>query len=63
MYWWEGKMQDDKEVVIIAKTLGKNYDKIKGEVSKIHSYDVPCILKIDAEANESYDKWVNGEVE
>tara|TARA_Y100000031_G_scaffold121956_1_gene136612 strand:+ start:149 stop:451 length:303 start_codon:yes stop_codon:yes gene_type:complete len=62
MYWWGGKMQDDKEVVIIAKTLGKNYDKIKEEVSKIHSYDVPCILKIDAEANESYDKWVNGEV-
>jgi len=62
MYWWKGKIQDEKEVVIIAKTLEKNYEKIKKEVSKLHSYDVPCILKIDAEANESYDKWVKEEV-
>ena len=62
MYLWKGKMRDEKEVVIIAKTIDRNYDKIKKEVSKIHSYDVPCILKIDAEANESYEQWVNKEV-
>jgi len=44
--------------VIIAKTLEKNYNKIKEEVLRLHSYSVPCILKITAEANESYDKWV-----
>tara|TARA_Y100000310_G_scaffold339842_1_gene433807 strand:- start:27826 stop:28128 length:303 start_codon:yes stop_codon:yes gene_type:complete len=62
MYWWEGKIQDDNEVVIIAKTIGKNYNKIKGEVSKIHSYDTPCILKIDAEANEAFQEWIDKEV-
>jgi periplasmic divalent cation tolerance protein len=56
-------MQDEKEFVIIAKTTEKNYEKIKKEVSKIHSYDIPCIIKINAEANESYVKWVNEEVE
>ena len=58
MYWWKGKIENQKEVLVIAKTLGKNYEKIKKEVSKLHSYSVPCILKIDAEANESYGKWV-----
>ena len=62
MYWWKGKIADEKEIVIITKTKEKNYNIIKKEVSKLHSYDVPCILKIDAEANESYDKWVNEEV-
>ena len=62
MYWWNNKIQDEKEFVLIAKTLEKNYEKIKQEVKKLHSYDVPCILKIDAEANESYNKWVNEEV-
>jgi len=62
MYWWNSKIQDEQEVVIIAKTLDKNYEKIKSEVSKLHSYDVPCILKIDAQANQSYDNWVNKEV-
>jgi len=62
MYRWQGKIQDEKEFVMMAKTKEKNYGKIKEEVKKIHSYDVPCILKIDAEANESYNKWVNDEV-
>ena len=62
MYHWDGKAQDDKEFVIIAKTKEKNYKEIKEEVQKLHSYDIPCILKINAEANESYGKWVNEEV-
>ena len=62
MYLWQGKIQDEKEFVIIAKTKEKNYKKIKEEVLRLHSYDAPCILKIDAEANESYQKWVNKEV-
>ena len=62
MYRWKGKLQDEKEFVLMTKTIEKNYGKIKEEVKKIHSYDVPCILKIEAEADESYDKWVNEEV-
>lgn len=62
MYWWEGKIVSNNEIAIIAKTLEKNYEKIKEEVSKLHGYTVPCILKIDVEANESYDKWVKEEV-
>ena len=63
LYRWEGKVQDEKESVIIAKTVEKNYEKIKKEVKKIHSYDIPCILKIGAEANENFDKWVREEVD
>ena len=55
-------MRDNNEFAIMAKTKEKNYKKIKEEVSKLHSYDMPCILKINAEANESYEKWVNKEV-
>ena len=62
LYRWHKKIQDEKEFAIIAKTKEKNYQKIKEEVSKLHSYDIPCILKIDVEANESYQKWINKEV-
>jgi periplasmic divalent cation tolerance protein len=61
MSWWEGKIQRDNEVVVMAKTGEKNYEGVKEEVLKIHSYDVPCILRIKAEANESYNKWVEKE--
>ncbi|HJO02166.1 MAG: divalent-cation tolerance protein CutA [Candidatus Woesearchaeota archaeon] len=59
MYWWNKKIEDEKEFALIAKTKEKNYKNIKEEVKKLHSYDVPCILKIDAGANENYAKWVN----
>ena len=62
LYKWEGKLQDEKEYAIMAKTKGKHFEKIKNEARKIHSYKVPCILKINAEANEEYEKWVNKEV-
>ena len=62
MYWWKGKIEDADEIVILAKTKEKNYEKIKEEVKKIHSYDVPCILKLDAKANDSYQKWVDEEI-
>jgi periplasmic divalent cation tolerance protein len=61
MYWWDNKIQEDKEVVIIAKTKEENFDKVKQAVKQLHSYDIPCILKIKAEANKEYDNWVNRE--
>lgn len=62
LYWWRGKIEDEKENVVIAKTLDKNYNKIKMEVKKVHSYTIPCILKIKAEANKEYLDWVCREV-
>ncbi len=62
MYRWQGKMVNDKEVVLIAKAKPGNYEKIKKVVAKMHSYSVPCIMKIDAVANEPYYKWLMGEM-
>lgn len=58
---WEGKVENSKEVVAIVKTVEKNWEKIKKEVKKIHSYKIPCIIKIKAEANKEYEKWVESE--
>ncbi len=61
-YQWEGKIENSKEVVAIFKTAKKNWKKIKEEVEKMHSYEIPCILKIEVETNKKFEKWV-GEVE
>lgn len=63
LYWWKGKITEDDEIVIMAKTVEKKYKKIKQEVKKIHSYDIPCILKIESKSNDSYNKWVNEQID
>lgn len=62
MYWWEGKITDDSEYVLIAKTLESNYEKVQKEVENIHPYSVPCIVKLPAAANEKYFNWLKEQV-
>ena len=62
VYWWKGKIVNDKENVIIAKTNNKNFKKLESEVKKIHSYEIQCILRINATANKEYLEWLNKEI-
>lgn len=62
MYWWNGKIEETKEIVLIAKTAKENYNKVKAEVKKIHPYKIPCIIKIDVEANDEFEGWLKGEL-
>ncbi|NOX71799.1 MAG: divalent-cation tolerance protein CutA [Candidatus Micrarchaeota archaeon] len=62
MYWWNGKIEDASEIVSIVKTRKENWTKIKKEVLNIHPYNTPCIMKIEVEANKSYESWINKSV-
>lgn len=63
IYRWEGKIENKKEYILIVKTIKDKYERVKTEVEKIHSYDIPCIIKIPIEANKSYFEWIRNEVE
>ncbi len=60
-YRWKGKIERAQEIVSIVKTKSKNLEKVKTEVKKIHPYDVPCIMKINVEANDDYERWIEEE--
>lgn len=62
-YWWQGKKVKDKEIEIIIKTRRKNFEKVKEEIKKLHSYTVPQIIAIDvAKVNDKYFDWLKKEV-
>lgn len=61
IYRWEGKIIKDREIVLIAKTLKKNFTEIKREVKKLHSYETPCILSLPViKVNREYLDWLKG---
>lgn len=62
LYYWEGKLADEKEFILIGKTTEDKYEAIKEEVDKIHSYTTPCIIKIPIQANEKYAGWLLSEL-
>jgi periplasmic divalent cation tolerance protein len=61
-YLWKGKIESGKEYLLIAKTTLKMFEALKNEVIKIHPYDIPCVLRISADANEKYFRWLCAEL-
>lgn len=58
LYHWKGRVVDEKEFVLILKAKESYFKKIKEEVEKIHSYETPCIIKIQVSSNKQYYKWL-----
>jgi len=61
-YWWQGAIQNEAEWVSIVKTPLEMYESVKIAVEKIHPYEVPCIVKIEVEANTAYEQWIQDSV-
>ena len=62
MYWWKGKIVKDKEHAVIAKTKDNKFKRLVNETKRIHSYSIPCILRLDAVQNKEYEQWANKEI-
>jgi periplasmic divalent cation tolerance protein len=58
MYWWEGKIEQADEWVMIAKTIERRFDDIVGAVKKYHHYQVPCIVKVPVQAEQAFGEWL-----
>lgn len=63
MYWWEGKIQTDQEVILIAKTTRGLVPEVIESVKSLHSYVCPCIVALTVESgNPAFLDWVQLEV-
>ncbi len=62
LYNWKGKKVEESESVMIAKSIASKVPQIEDAVKKMHSYEIPCILKLKADVNKEYAAWVNSMV-
>ncbi len=59
IYRWQGKMEDEEEVLMIAKTRKDLFENLVESVKKLHSYTVPEILAIPVlKGSADYLKWL-----
>jgi periplasmic divalent cation tolerance protein len=63
IYRWEGKICEEREVLLSAKTVVGSWAEISSFIKSHHPYDLPEVLAFMPEKyEEQYGKWVQAEV-
>ncbi len=59
IFWWEGKVQEDAEAVLLVKTRADLADAVTAAVKELHSYDCPCVLALPvAGGSREFLDWI-----
>ena len=58
-YFWDARLQDEAEILLIIKTTAGRLDELRVRLSALHPYELPELLAINvAGGNERYLDWV-----
>jgi periplasmic divalent cation tolerance protein len=62
VYWWEGKVEEGGEAVLVAKTTADRVEEVIAAVKEQHSYECPCVIALPIAAGlPGYLQWVHDE--
>lgn len=60
IYRWRGKIEDEREFLIIMKTRAELFGRLRDRVREIHSYEVPEIICVEIRDGLSqYLQWID----
>ena len=60
LYWWEGKIQEDAEVLLVLKTTRERVEALIAAVKQHHPYTVPEVISLPIEqGNPDYLAWID----
>ena len=64
IYFWEGEIIEDNEVILLIKTTLNHFDQISRKIKELHSYEVPCVFSLQAKnVNKDYLNWMKNYIE
>lgn len=62
LYRWQGKIADEREVVVILKTRSARLETLQAAFGELHPYKVPELLALPVSAGlPKYLEWISGE--
>lgn len=60
VYRWQGKIERQAEVLLIAKTTQDKFDELEREVRALHSYETPEIVAVPIVTGSApYLEWLH----
>ena len=64
IFWWEDKLDQAEETILIIKTKEKLVGPLTESVVAAHSYDCPCVVAIPiVGGNPEFIEWINEETQ
>jgi periplasmic divalent cation tolerance protein len=59
VYQWQGKIEHDKEILLIIKTRQSLFSQLERTIQELHNYELPEIIAVPIEAGEkNYLNWI-----
>ena len=59
-YWWKEKLENEKEVLILFKTIKENITELEETICNLHTYDTPEFDAVPiAYGNQKYLNWIS----
>ena len=59
VYQWQGKIERDKELLLVIKTRQSLYSQLEQKIQELHDYELPEIIAVPVETGEkNYLNWI-----
>jgi periplasmic divalent cation tolerance protein len=63
MYNWDENLCKEGEIILFMKSLPEKGERLENRILELHPYDAPCVARWHVTVNNTYYKWVSGELE
>ena len=64
LYWWDDKVQDDAEVLLVMKTDAARLEALEAAVGELHSYDLPEVVALAIDSGSAaYLRWIGASLD
>lgn len=62
IYGWKGDVWEDGENLLVIKTQKNNFEDIKVQINRLHSYELPEVIMLDIkDGSKNYLNWITKE--
>ena len=63
VYRWNDKIEESTEVLLMIKSRRELFPALRGEIEKIHTYEIPEIIAMSVvDGSEAYLSWIEKEL-
>ena len=62
-YRWEGRVQEDREVLLLIKSSSSVYGRLEARIRELHPYELPEVVAVPiVRGSEAYLSWLHAEL-